>query len=141
MSADSESNRTSAIIDEYTQMKMIKTNGVYQWGFDLTDFNPNGKKKFQNLMDDFGMEFVSDEMRAFTWKNQAGDLKLFTANNPVTGLCIGESNKSDVETGYLAYVGVECNSPNLLSTFFFARSESMRLSSRKKAACGGISKD
>ena len=114
--------KASAIIDEYTQMKMIKTNGVYQWGFDLTDrdFNPNGKKKFQNLMDDFGMEFVSDEMRAFTWKNQAGDLKLFTANNPVTGLCIGESNKSDVETGYLAYVGVECNSPNLLSTFLRA---------------------
>ena len=52
-------------IDEYTQMEMIKTNGVYEWGFDLTDFNPNGKEKFQNLMEDFGMEAVPDEKPQF----------------------------------------------------------------------------
>ncbi len=108
------------IIEEYTQMEMMMTDGVYQWGFDLTDFNPNGKEKFQGLLDDFGMEFVPDEERKFTWKNQAGDLRLFTANNPITGMYVGASNTSGVETGYLAFVGVECNSPNLLSTFLRA---------------------
>jgi hypothetical protein len=110
------------MIDEYTQMEMMMTDGVYQWGFDLTDFNPNGKEKFQDLLDDFGMEFVPDEERQFTWKNKAGDLRLFTANNPFTGMHVGASGTScyGVQTGYLSYVGVECNSPNLLSTFLRA---------------------
>jgi hypothetical protein len=108
------------IIDEYTEMEMMITDGVYQLGFDLTDFNPNGKEKFQDLLDDFGMEFVPEEERYFTWKNQAGDLRLFTANNPITGMYVGRPNTTYVNTGYLAYVGVECNSPNLLSNFLKA---------------------
>jgi hypothetical protein len=38
---------------------MIITKGSYQWGFHLTDFNPNGKEKFKGLLEEFGMEFVS----------------------------------------------------------------------------------
>ncbi len=117
--SDPSTATATAMIDEETQMEMIITEGVYQWGFDLTDFNPNGQEKFQDLIDDFGMEFVPDKERRFTWKNQAGDLRLFTVNNPITGLYHGDTT-SRAETGYLAYVGVECNSPNLLSTFLKA---------------------
>jgi hypothetical protein len=118
-----EDNNTD--MDGDSPLEMILTNGLYEWGFDLTDFNPNGKEKFQQLMQDFEMEYVNEDppidqlVQKFSWKNQAGDLKIYMSNNPITGVSgmMRTRVTSVVETGYLGYVGVECNSPDLLTTF------------------------
>jgi hypothetical protein len=108
--------------DEGELMEICMTNGKYQWGFDLTDFNPDGKEKFQGLLQEFGMEaepevVVSGLPTKFVWKNQAGDLSLITSTNPITGMC-GVTMTSQIRNiGSLDYVGVECNSPDLLTTF------------------------
>jgi hypothetical protein len=114
----------TAYDDDDEPLEMIMTNGKYQWGFDLTDFNPNGNEKFQGLLQEFGMEIEPEVLthqqipaQKFIWKNQAGDLSIITSNNPITGTC-GISMTSQIRlTGYLGYVGVECNSPDLLTTF------------------------
>ncbi len=109
-------------MDDDGPLAMKFTDGFYVWGFDLTDFNPNGREKFQQLMQDFEMEYVHEDppaaglLQKFSWKNQAGDLRIYMSNNLITGLS-GTTRDNIVETGYLGYVGLECNSPDLLTTF------------------------
>lgn len=106
-------------IEEVTGFKIKKQkNGKYEWGFDLTDFNDDsgknkGASKFQELLNKFEMELVSMK-EGFMWENE-GSIVMVTANNPLTGK--HHNIHREIEKGYLSYVGISCESPEILQEF------------------------
>ena len=126
-----ESYDYEQIIEEKTGFKIKKykdSNDMYEWGFDLTDFNDEetdggGDDKFQELLNDFNLT-LEDETNVkqdnrlgvpFEWSNRDKSIILITSNNPITGenFIRGRMNKS----GSLDYVGVSCKSPRVLQRF------------------------
>jgi len=88
----------------------------FEYGFDSTDFSEeydqmSGVLKFQELLDEFDLKLVN-KSRGFQWKN--ADMTLVTANNPLTGEYY---DGSQCDRGMLGYVGITCNSKNLLERF------------------------
>jgi hypothetical protein len=103
-------------IEEETGFKIKKnenSNDMYEWGFDLTDFNDEendggGDVKFEELLKCFELrcEDGRDVKNGFEWSNSDKSIILITGNNPITGenRIRGRMN----EPGYLSYVGVSC---------------------------------
>ena len=126
-----ESYDYEQIIEDKTGFKIKKykdSNDMYEWGFDLTDFNVEetdggGDAKFQELLEYFDLKLedetnVKQDNRlgvAFEWSNSDKSIILITGNNPITGenFIRGRMN----EPGYLSYVGVSCKSPSDLQHF------------------------
>lgn len=113
----------SVQFETQTEFEFVKNNGMYEWGFDCTDFTEDeeysedrssGAKKFSKLLSDFNMKLSSDTSKYYMWENEDNSLILITANNPLTGIYYdgGKSNK-----GYLSYTGVRCDSISKLQHF------------------------
>lgn len=86
-------------------------NGMYEWGFDLTDFKESeeeveGVKKFEELLEKFGMSYKG-KREGYEWSNKEESIVMVTGNNPTTGQ----------EKGYLSYVGISCKSREVLQEF------------------------
>jgi len=127
---ENEESEQENLVDDETGFEIEKQSqtGRYDWGFDLTDFNEEGEDededddrepenkgaiKFQELLDKFDLELVSVN-KGFSWENE-GSIVLVTGNNPLTGKYY--NNSREPEKGYLSYVGVSCESPQLLQKF------------------------
>ena len=96
-------------------------NGMYEWGFDLTDFNEeteaNGEIKFQELLDKFTLYYKrQSEKEGFVWSNKDESIVMVTANNPITGEYCNYGDRKP-EKGFLSYVGVSCKSTSVLQEF------------------------
>lgn len=82
-----------------------------EWGFDLTDFGSAEKfKKLlrkHNLVSGYKREKVpvagTDGYYMYTWSNK--DVKLITANNPITGIH-GINKGRRPQKGYASYIGI-----------------------------------
>ncbi|NBP15272.1 hypothetical protein EBU95_12860 [bacterium] len=138
ISRDCVESEQENLVDDETGFEIEKQSqtGRYDWGFDLTDFNEEGDDeegedegdeegdedrepenkgaiKFQELLNKFDLELVSVN-KGFMWENE-GSIVLVTGNNPLTGKYY--DNSRHPEKGYLSYVGVSCESPQLLQKF------------------------
>ncbi len=89
------------------------TSSKLQWGFDLTDFKPDG---FQKVLKELGIpqEYVRswhepDETRnervgrGFVWEGEG--IMIETKNNPITGQ-YGTERMREPETNYAGYIGI-----------------------------------
>ncbi len=99
---------------ERKKRTMLKKNvGDIDWGFDLTDFEPDG---FQKVLKELGMpqEFVRtwhepDEFnterqgRGFVWEGEG--IMIETKNNPITGQ-YGNPKQREPEKDYAGYIGI-----------------------------------
>ena len=105
-------------------------NGMYEWGFDLTDFNDHteeeytdseeehtGTYRFKEFLDKFKLYYKEQsEEGGFVWSNTEESVVMVTANNPITGeYCTPEFREP--EKGYLGYVGISCKSTQVLQEF------------------------
>jgi len=86
-----------------------------EWGFDLTDFEPN---TFQKMLKELGMpqEYVRTwheadpdlnlerQGRGFVWQTEG--LLIETKNNPITGE-YGNPKQREPEKDYAGYIGIE----------------------------------
>lgn len=102
-------------------------NGMYEWGFDLTDFRDKddedsvkGECRFKELLSEYGMELVSKSDKGYVWKNKKyewfGSIVMVTGNNPITGEYCRVMERGN-EKGYLGYVGVSSDSGVFLQEF------------------------
>jgi len=112
--------------DDYGNLKIKKQhNGLYEWGFDLTDFNgynqrgefDDGALRFKRLIRKFRLTNYSVN-EGFTWSNDDNSLILITTNHPINGKSCDD--KTEREPGYLGFVGVTCKSAELLGEFLKA---------------------
>jgi len=125
VSETEETSDEEQIIDKKTGFEIKKYKDMYEWGFDLTDFNDEetksgGVDKFQELLNDFDLklEDVKQDNRLgvpFEWSNSDKSIILITSNNPITGENFIRGRMS--ESGYLDNVGVSCKSPRVLQRF------------------------
>jgi len=89
------------------------TSSQLQWGFDLTEFKPDG---FQKVLKELGIpqEYVRtwhepDETRkekvgrGFVWEGEG--IKIETKNNPITGQ-YGTERMREPEINYAGYIGI-----------------------------------
>ena len=87
---------------------MGKLQNKLKWGFDLTDF---GKaERFKNVLKQNQLplsartKLMAKDMprryKVFVWQNK--DVKMVTANNPITG-----KGTDGNEIGYASYMGIE----------------------------------
>jgi len=118
----SETNETEEdeLIEDHTKFKIKKYKDMYEWGFDLTDFNDKetrGNAKFQELLDDFNLTLKQDNRLGvpFEWSNSDKSIILITSNNPITGENFIRGRM--IKSGYLDNVGVSCKSPRVLQHF------------------------
>ncbi len=91
-----------------------KNAGDIDWGFDLTDFEPDG---FQKVLKNLGMpqEFVRTwheadpelnlerQGRGFVWEGEG--IMIETKNNPITGQ-YGNPKQREPEKDYAGYIGI-----------------------------------
>lgn len=100
-------------------------NGMYEWGFDLTDFKDEdeykrseeeGVKKFEELLEKFSMSYkgYSESGVGYEWSDREESIVMVTGNNPITG---EYSDNKIREKGYLSYVGISCKSREVLQEF------------------------
>jgi len=91
-----------------------KNEGDIDWGFDLTDFEPDG---FQKVLKELGMpqEFartwheaepklgLERQGRGFVWEREG--IMIETKNNPITGE-YGNPRQREPEKDYAGYIGI-----------------------------------
>ena len=89
-----------------------------KWGFDLTDFKPDGfKKVLKGLELQEGTVFRTFHEdpegvgRGFVWKND--HVTIETKNNPITGQ-YGTDRMREPEINYAGYIGIEGDRAHVL---------------------------
>lgn len=92
----------------------------FKWGYDLTTFfdkeNTEGETQFKELLALFDLIEVPREGKDIPFQWKSSRLLLVAANNPLTGEYYRRDDR-DPEKGYLSYVGIECDSEDLLEDF------------------------
>lgn len=85
-----------------------KPENFLEWGFDLTDFEPD---TFPKMLNQLGMpldprrSFHEDgQGRGFVWETEG--LLIETKNNPITGQ-YGQPQLREPEKNYAGYIGIE----------------------------------
>lgn len=103
-------------------------NGMYEWGFDLTNFKESedeykrsegeGVKKFKGLLEKFGMSYkgYTESEVGYEWSDREESIVMVTGNNPITGE-YWDTKRRETEKGYLSYVGISCKSREVLQEF------------------------
>lgn len=84
-----------------------------EWGFDLTDFEPDGFQKvlkglkipLGNVSEDFGRDIDNAPYRR-GWKWHGEGIEIITGNNPITGEYRQTTQRSP-EKDYASYIGIE----------------------------------
>lgn len=94
-------------------MTIENSSLIIKWGFDLTNFKPNG---FQQILKQLGItedslteEFRNDlngvqYRRSFIWHGQ--NIKIVTVNNPISGE-YAQINRRENDKDYASYIGIE----------------------------------
>ena len=82
-----------------------KLNEGAKWGFDLTDFKPNGFQKVLKALKIRPKAQLDRNESGWEWKGNG--IMIVTGNNPITGEYAGGGIKRKNEKNYASYIGVE----------------------------------
>ena len=82
-----------------------KLNEGAKWGFDLTDFKPNGFQKVLKALKIRPKAQLDRNGSGWEWKGNG--ILIVTGNNPITGEYAGGGVKRKNEKNYASYIGVE----------------------------------
>ena len=82
-----------------------KLNEGAKWGFDLTDFKPNGFQKVLKALKIKPKAQLDRNGSGWEWKGNG--ILIVTGNNPITGEYAGGAVKRKNEKDYASYMGIE----------------------------------
>tara|TARA_Y100000593_G_C4293722_1_gene329543 strand:+ start:502 stop:909 length:408 start_codon:yes stop_codon:yes gene_type:complete len=101
-------NLIKVIREEIGLVRMLN-EGRRQYGFDLTDFKPNG---FQKVLKGLGIrQKKGEEGRSSGWEWKGRGILIVTGNDPITGEYKSNSKiKRKAEKNYASYIGLEGDS-------------------------------